>query len=117
MKTRFNLVPVLLLMGVLFFSSCNNDDDMEDMVEKNVVEVAASAGQFTILLEAAQKAGLAEALSTTENITVFAPTDAAFAKIAPEKLKALIAGSAQQALGGGSAAALGERLLGGALKR
>jgi transforming growth factor-beta-induced protein len=78
MKTRFNLVPVLLLMGVLFFSSCNNDDDMEDMVEKNVVEVAASAGQFTILLEAAQKAGLAEALSTTENITVFAPTDAAF---------------------------------------
>lgn len=34
-----------------------------------------------------------------------------------EKLKALIAGSAQQALGGGSAAALGERLLGGALKR
>ena len=32
-------------------------------IEKNVVEVAASAGQFTILIEAAQKAGLAEALS------------------------------------------------------
>ena len=78
MKTKFNLVPALLIMGVLFFSSCNNDDDMEDMGEKNVVEVAASAGQFTILIEAAQKAGLAEALSTTENITVFAPTDAAF---------------------------------------
>jgi transforming growth factor-beta-induced protein len=78
MKTKLNLVPALLIMGVLFFSSCNNDDDMEDMGEKNVVEVAASAGQFTILIEAAQKAGLAEALSTTENITVFAPTDAAF---------------------------------------
>jgi transforming growth factor-beta-induced protein len=77
-KTKFNLVPALLIMGVLFFSSCNNDDDMEDMGEKNVVEVAASAGQFTILIEAATKAGLAEYLSNTDGITVFAPTDAAF---------------------------------------
>ena len=77
-KTKFNLVPVLLLMGVIFFSSCNNDDDMEEMGEKNVVEVAASAGQFTILIEAATKAGLADYLSNTDGITVFAPTDAAF---------------------------------------
>jgi transforming growth factor-beta-induced protein len=78
MKTRFNLVPVLLLVGVLFFTSCNDDDEMEVMDEKNVVEVAASAGQFTILIEAAQKAGLAEYLSNIDGITVFAPTDAAF---------------------------------------
>ena len=78
MKTKFNLVPALLIMGVLSFSSCNNDETMEDMGEKNVVEVAASAGQFTILIEAAQKAGLAEYLSNTDGITVFAPTDAAF---------------------------------------
>lgn len=78
MKTKFNLIPALLMIGVLFFSSCNNDDDTEDMGEKNVVEVAASAGQFTILIEAAQKAGLAEYLSNTDGITVFAPTDAAF---------------------------------------
>ena len=78
MKTKFNLIPALLMVGVLFFTSCNNDDDTEDMGEKNVVEVAASAGQFTILIEAAQKAGLAEYLSNTDGITVFAPTDAAF---------------------------------------
>jgi transforming growth factor-beta-induced protein len=78
MKTRFNLVPVLLLVGVLFFTSCNDDDEMTEMEEKNVVEVAASAGQFTILIEAAQKAGLAEYLSNIDGITVFAPTDAAF---------------------------------------
>jgi transforming growth factor-beta-induced protein len=79
MKAKFSLIPVILLMGVLVFSSCNNDDDdMPEMGEKNVVEVAADAGQFTILIEAAQKAGLAEALSTTEGITVFAPTDDAF---------------------------------------
>jgi transforming growth factor-beta-induced protein len=77
MKSKINLLPVLLLVGVIFFSSCN-DDDIEVMDEKNVVEVAASAGQFTILIEAAQKAGLAEYLSNTDGITVFAPTDAAF---------------------------------------
>ena len=78
-KTRFNLVPVILMASVLFFSSCNDDDDeMMDKGEKNIVEVAAAAGQFTILIEAAQKAGLAEYLSNTDGITVFAPTDAAF---------------------------------------
>jgi transforming growth factor-beta-induced protein len=65
-------------VGVLFFTSCNDDDEMTEMEEKNVVEVAASAGQFTILIEAAQKAGLAEYLSNIDGITVFAPTDAAF---------------------------------------
>lgn len=47
----------------------------------NVVETAASAGTFKTLLAAATAAGLAEALSTTENITVFAPTDEAFAAL------------------------------------
>lgn len=84
MRTKFNFIPALLMVGVLFFSSCNNDDEVENMNEKNVVEVAANAGQFTMLIEAAQKAGLAEALSTTENITVFAPTDAAFKALLTE---------------------------------
>ncbi len=78
MKTKFNLVPVMLILSVLFFTSCNDDDDMDEMGEKNIVEVAAEAGQFSILIQAAQKAGLAEYLSTQDGITVFAPTDAAF---------------------------------------
>ena len=78
MKTKLNLVPLMLILSVLFFSSCNDDDDMEQMGEKNIVEVAAEAGQFSILIQAAQKAGLAEYLSTQDGITVFAPTDAAF---------------------------------------
>ena len=44
----------------------------------NVVETAQEAGSFGTLLAAAQAAGLADALATTDNITVFAPTDAAF---------------------------------------
>lgn len=47
----------------------------------NVVETAQSAGTFGTLLAAAQAAGLADALATTDNITVFAPTDEAFAAL------------------------------------
>ena len=47
----------------------------------NVVETAQSAGIFNTLLAAAQAAGLADALATTPNITVFAPTDEAFAAL------------------------------------
>ncbi len=47
----------------------------------NVVETAQSVGTFNTLLAAAQAAGLADALATTENITVFAPTDDAFAAL------------------------------------
>lgn len=78
MKAKFNLIPVLLIFSVLFFASCNDDDEMDEAGEKNIVEVAAEAGQFNILIQAAQKASLAEYLSTTDGITVFAPTDAAF---------------------------------------
>ena len=47
----------------------------------NIVETAASVGTFKTLLAAATAAGLADALSTTDNITVFAPTDEAFAAL------------------------------------
>lgn len=47
----------------------------------NVVETAQQAGTFGTLLAAATAAGLADALATTDNITVFAPTDEAFAAL------------------------------------
>ena len=47
----------------------------------NIVETAASAGQFNTLLAAADAAGLVPALSGHDKLTVFAPTDAAFAKL------------------------------------
>ncbi|MFM8747487.1 MAG: fasciclin domain-containing protein [Aestuariivirga sp.] len=47
----------------------------------NIVETAKQAGSFNTLLAAATAAGLADALATTPNITVFAPTDEAFAKL------------------------------------
>ncbi|WP_303920782.1 fasciclin domain-containing protein [Draconibacterium sediminis] len=82
-KNRFSLLPVLLLVLTLSFTACNDDDDpMPDPeMEKTIVDVAAEAGSFNVLIQAAQKAGLAEFLSTEQNITVFAPTDAAFATL------------------------------------
>ena len=47
----------------------------------NIVETAASTGKFNTLLAAAKAAGLVKALSGGGPITVFAPTDAAFAKL------------------------------------
>lgn len=49
--------------------------------DKNIVEVAAGAGQFKTLVTAIKAAGLVETLSGKGPFTVFAPTDEAFAKL------------------------------------
>ena len=49
--------------------------------EKNIVETAVAAGDFTTLVSLVEKAGLAGALSGDDKLTVFAPTDAAFSKV------------------------------------
>jgi uncharacterized surface protein with fasciclin (FAS1) repeats len=48
---------------------------------ENIVEVAKGAGTFNTLLAAAEAAGLAGALASGNNLTVFAPTDEAFAAL------------------------------------
>jgi uncharacterized surface protein with fasciclin (FAS1) repeats len=47
--------------------------------DSNIVEVAQGAGMFNTLLAAAEAAGLVETLSGEGPLTVFAPTDEAFA--------------------------------------
>jgi uncharacterized surface protein with fasciclin (FAS1) repeats len=56
-----------------------------------IVEVAADAGDFSILLTALETAGLTETLSAEGPFTVFAPTDEAFAAIDEATLNALLA--------------------------
>jgi uncharacterized surface protein with fasciclin (FAS1) repeats/uncharacterized membrane protein YuzA (DUF378 family) len=48
---------------------------------KNIVETAVAAGQFKTLAAALDAAGLVKTLSEPGPFTVFAPTDAAFAKL------------------------------------
>ena len=49
-----------------------------------IVDVAVAAGDFDVLVAAVQEAGLVDALSGNRQLTVFAPTDAAFGALADE---------------------------------
>ena len=49
--------------------------------QKDIVDTAVAAGQFKTLATALQAAGLVHALKAPGPYTVFAPTDAAFAKL------------------------------------
>ena len=62
---------------------------------KDIVDTAVSAGQFNTLAAALKAAGLVDTLKGTGPFTVFAPTDAAFAKIPKADLDALLADKAK----------------------
>jgi uncharacterized surface protein with fasciclin (FAS1) repeats len=60
----------------------------------DIVDTAVSAGNFKTLVTAVQAAGLVDTLKGPGPFTVFAPTDAAFAKIPKAQLDALLADKA-----------------------
>lgn len=62
---------------------------------KDIVDTAVAAGNFKTLAAALQAAGLVETLKGKGPFTVFAPTDAAFAKIPKAQLDALLADKAK----------------------
>jgi uncharacterized surface protein with fasciclin (FAS1) repeats len=59
--------------------------------KKDIVDTAVAAGQFTTLVTAVTAAGLVETLKGEGPFTVFAPNDAAFAKVPKADLDALLA--------------------------
>jgi transforming growth factor-beta-induced protein len=61
----------------------------------DIVQTAVAAGQFTTLASLLQQAGLVDTLATGGPFTVFAPTDAAFAKVPKATLDALAADPAK----------------------
>jgi transforming growth factor-beta-induced protein len=104
--TRRRFVAVAVSSIVAFGSlvgangaSAQDDPDGPDQAQnsstKNVVQKLAKAGNYSTLITAVKAAGLADALSNTQGITVFAPTDAAFAKIPAADLQAIIADKAK----------------------
>ncbi len=58
--------------------------------EANIVETAISTGAHNTLVAAVQAAGLVETLSSPGPFTVFAPTDAAFAKLPAGTVETLV---------------------------
>lgn len=57
----------------------------------DIVDTAVSAGQFKTLVTAVKAAGLVETLKSAGPFTVFAPTDAAFAKLPAGTVESLLA--------------------------
>ena len=57
---------------------------------KDIVDTAVAAGNFKTLATALQAAGLIDTLKSKGPFTMFAPTDAAFAKIPKDQLDALL---------------------------
>lgn len=74
------LFPILALATVASFTASAAD----------IVDTAVAAGNFTTLVAAVKAAGLVETLKGAGPFTVFAPTDAAFAKLPPGTVEALL---------------------------
>merc|ERR1712212_417633 len=53
----------------------------EVILGKDVVDVAVGAGSFTTLVKIVSDLGLVETLKGVDSVTIFAPSDAAFAKL------------------------------------
>jgi len=69
-----------MALALLFLFNAWDDDTAVDPPvdeEMNIVETAEDSGNFTILLDLAEEAGIADVLATNE-LTIFAPTDDAF---------------------------------------
>jgi len=85
-----NMKKLFLIAGAvaLAFTSSPNLGAASD--EKTIVGVASDAGQFKTLVAAVKAAGLVDTLSGKGPFTVFAPTDAAFAKLPPGTVEDLL---------------------------
>ena len=83
------VLVVVLAVGVATATAGRATTSGTKMGEKNLVQTAIAAGQFKTLASLLQKAGLAGALEGKGPFTVFAPTDAAFAKVPKATLASL----------------------------
>ena len=80
-----NRCALTVLLGLCLTAVCNPANAADD-----IVNVADKAGTFKTLLTAAKAAGLVDALKGHGPLTVFAPTDDAFAKLPAATLKDLL---------------------------
>jgi uncharacterized surface protein with fasciclin (FAS1) repeats len=84
MKRKFLKFAAMATLVAVVSACGGSDDDNNDNPPGTVAEVATSAG-FTSLVAAATKAELVPTLSDrAATLTVFAPTDAAFAALATQ---------------------------------
>ena len=83
MKTLIAVLALTLSVSLVATAGARTHED------QNIVQTAVAAGQFKTLAKLLNRAGLAGALQQPGPYTVFAPTDAAFAKLPKKTLAAL----------------------------
>ena len=95
--TRAVAAAAVALAAAAAAPSAASAQHSSGMGGKNVVQVATEAGSFKTLVAAVKAAGLAETLQGEGPFTVFAPSDAAFAKLPAGTVEALLADKAKLA--------------------
>jgi uncharacterized surface protein with fasciclin (FAS1) repeats len=92
-KSRLGVVAALVALAVSVVASAavagSRSGPEPRQQQRNLVETAVAAGSFKTLVSLVKQAGLADTLATGGRFTVFAPTDAAFAKVPKKTLAAL----------------------------
>ena len=86
MNRRFAIKSTILALGVAAAAACAPMMDNEP----DIVDIAASNGNFNTLVAAVTAAGLVDTLKSDGPFTVFAPTDAAFAALPAGTVESLL---------------------------
>ena len=95
LTTKWIVAPLLLTaLGTTAAVTSPAAYAQADASGKTIVDLAVATPDLSTLVTAVKAAGLVETLSGPGPFTVFAPTNAAFAKIPPAQLKALLADKA-----------------------
>ena len=82
---------VALGLGLMLTNSASADmHKSTEMAKKDIVDTAISAGSFNTLVAAVKAADLVDTLKGKGPLTVFAPTDEAFAKLPKGTLEDLL---------------------------
>ncbi len=70
---------------------CGHDSEAKSVATGDIVDTAVAAGNFNTLVAAVKAAGLVDTLKSEGPLTVFAPTDEAFAKLPSGTVEKLLA--------------------------
>ena len=90
LNRTLNAFKLLLVAQFIMIAGQATAGNHGKEAEMDIVDTAVSAGQFTTLAAALDAAGLIETLKGDGPFTVFAPTDAAFAKLPAGTVESLL---------------------------
>lgn len=80
---RFTITLVVILFSLISVVQCTGGGN-------NIMDVLRADGSFSVLVQALEATDLTTVLSANESYTLLAPTNAAFAKLSPETMEALL---------------------------